>query len=196
MKLKLYVLCLIGFLGSFLFSNCTSHSEKMTRQFTTLKTQFLQTYPRLSIAPLARSYVDNLKSIPTLEQIQNQTVFFQQFTSQLSEIEADYLSTVLRMEYELLVYECRLHLERLALEKDFRENEAQRPIDEKGLYFNIGGKAWYAHFLKRWIGAEQSPEAIMAFGEVEIKKVQAKIQRIQQNMGYVKDSIGFYEHLN
>lgn len=196
LTLKFGTLLLVGCSFLFLVAACKQPYEQTQKEFIVLKSNFVEAFPNLAIPSLTLSYVTNLKNIQSLDSIEQQLVFFNDLQQQLEKIDPAYLVGDLRMEKQILDFECRLNLERLALEKAYRTSEDQRPIDEKGLYFNPKGKAWYAYFIKRWIGTDITPDELMALGKEEVRQVQREIQGVQAALGYAKDSIGFYEHLN
>ncbi|MEM9819763.1 MAG: DUF885 domain-containing protein [Bacteroidota bacterium] len=196
MKAPFRLLFLFFLLSLLSMPACISQLDKANQQFQQLKDDFLKQYPKLEIPQIGLSYVQNLEQIQPLEQLERQSQFFTNLQEQLQQIDAQYLEGMAKLEYGTLVFECQLHQERLALEKNYRENDDEQPIDQNGIYFNLNGKQWYAYFIKRWLGADISPEDLLALGEEEVREVQESILAIQKELNYEKDSIAFYEHLN
>ena len=195
--MKIRFQAIIFLFGIVLFSSsCKNPYEETKQQFVGIKTQFLKDLPKLNIAAMRIAYVDNLKNIQSLDSVEQQVLFFTNLKEELDKIDPAYLDAELQRENQMLNFDCQLHLERLALEKKYLKRDNDRLIDEKGLYFNHDSKQWYAYFVKRWIGADITPEELMVIGEEEVRKVQREIHGVQAALGYAKDTIGFYEHLN
>ena len=85
-------------------------------------------------------------------------------------------------DFEILVYETDMNLERIALEKKYM-NRAPAVIPENNLHSLPYGPEWYAYFLKRWTGAEVNPDEIYLNGMEEISRVQKHIDTIRIKTG-------------
>ncbi len=193
---KFFYCCLFCQMLLIGFMSCRNQEEKVRKEFAELMDDFASQYPQLNIPSLELSYVKNFQKITSLDSIQIQSQFFQSFQDKLKQITIDDLEVNNRSDYETISLELALHLERLELEKIFQEKKRNRPLDQNGLYFIPNGKKWYRYFIKRWIGAEVTPEDLKAFGLTEIEKIKRKILKIQRDLNFANDRIGFYEDLN
>ena len=193
---KFFYLCLFSQILLIGLTSCRNHQNKVRKEFERLMDDFASQYTQLNIPALELSYLKNIQNISSLDSIAIQTQVFQSFQKRLKEITVDDLDVNHRSDYQTISLELRLHLERLELEKEFQEKKRNRPLDKNGLYFIPNGKKWYRYFVKRWTGAEITPEDLKTFGLAEIEKIKTEILKIQENLNFGNDRIGFYEALN
>src|ERR1700741_911725 len=97
------LLCLSGF--------------KPQSNFSQFAGKFVAGYKALKIPQLDLSYVTMLKQIKSAEEIKKQTDFFEAIKSEQKKIAIAGLTASQKQDYELIVYETDLNMERLALEK-------------------------------------------------------------------------------
>ncbi|TJY37810.1 DUF885 domain-containing protein [Pontimicrobium aquaticum] len=168
-------------------------NERKTIEWDEFSQQFQQDFKKLSIAPLAMSYIENIKSIKSNDSIQYQESFFKYTEASLKKIKPELLTKSQWLDYELIKYETRLNLERINLEKEWKDLKIDS-VSTKGIYNIPNGKEWYAYFLKKWVDEEVNPDAIYQFGLKEIERVKSKIKDIQISSGM--DSISFQKHIN
>ncbi|HWB25558.1 MAG TPA: DUF885 domain-containing protein [Chitinophagaceae bacterium] len=161
--------------------------------FDSFTNEFVKTYQSLHIADLQLSYVDNLQQLPNAAGIEKQMEFFNHCRAAIAKYKRQELTPSQQTDYDLIVYESKLNLEKLALCKKWL---AVKPaaIPSTGLYTIPLGKEWYAWFLKRWVADEVTPDEIYAFGMKEVESVKKHIEDIRLITGMGEDS--FYTYLN
>lgn len=163
------------------------------RPWDTLVSQFVEDYEELDIEPLRLAYLDNLAGIQSPEAIRRQAEVFGALRNDLNHIEYEELLPSQRLEYDLLQYHLSLNEERARLEQQWNRTRPPGDIPSTGLAGLPNGKALYAHFLKRWVDASVTPDALFEFGMSEIEKVQSELKRIQERSGM--DSLAFQQHI-
>ncbi len=181
----------------FIFAyGCQSTDDKAVEATKKLMVNYAIGYDTLAIPRLELSYQNNLKNMALPDTLNRQASFFQAYQKDLAKIDPAYLPDDLLRDYELLVFEISLHLERIQLQRNHQTNHQDRPISEKGIYFIPNGKAWYRYYLKRWLMADVTPEKMIDFGIKEIQSVQRDVQKLQRDLGFRNDTLAFYDHLN
>src|ERR1700761_4001989 len=108
-KLLLLSLCLLP-LGA-----CYSQ----TISFESFTKKFVSGYKELHINDLSLAYADNLKSIRSVDEVKRQTVFFTIIQQDEKNYNPKQLTPLQQLDLELITYEARMNLERLALEKQW-----------------------------------------------------------------------------
>ncbi len=161
--------------------------------FDQFAARFVKGYTALKIPQLDLSYVTMLKQIKPAEEIKRQADFFEAIKSEQKKISTAGLTSSQKQDYELIVYETDLNLERLALEKQWVANKPKE-ISAAGLHSIPNGKAWHAYFLKTWLSANVTPDEIYKFGLSEVERVKEHIEAIQKQSGL--SEAAFYKHLN
>jgi uncharacterized protein (DUF885 family) len=156
---------------------------------------FAQEYPRLEIPNFGFDYRENFKQIPSLDKLRQQRAFFDKYQKKLIRINPSTLSKLKQGYYHQLRYEAAFNLQRIALEEKFRQNPPDS-IPENGLSTMPQAREWYAYYAQRYTSLVLTAEELYAFGMQEIKRCQAEIRQIQKELGYEKDSAGFYQQLN
>jgi uncharacterized protein (DUF885 family) len=68
-------------------------------------------------------------------------------------------------------------------------------IPNKGLYILKDHKEWYRYYAKLYTSFEMDPDDMFKYGEAEVKRVKAEINRIQKQMGYEDRDDDFYTYL-
>lgn len=164
--------------------------------FQELIKNFTKEYPKLNIAPLNLSYVENLNTIQSMESILNQKDFFKFYLDQLIAFSPNELSAEEWRDCQHLRYEISINWERLNLEQVYIVANKDVELSQEGLIHAPLGEQWYLYFLKKWLSVDLSAEELMETGLIETENVQLEIQRIQKNLGFENDSIGFYNQLN
>lgn len=166
---------------------------KGQQKFGDFSKDFIKGYQALHMPDLELSYVNGLEHIGTAESIKKQEDFFKAITSQLSAFTLNELTSEQQTDYQLIGYETRLNLERIALEQKWIQNKPDT-ISKKGIFTVPNGKAWYAYLLKRWVGDQVTPDQIFQFGLGEVKRVKSHIEAVRKETGLTQDE--FYRHLN
>lgn len=192
-KLKFLLLsfCGVVFLPFILAFLPVENSEKKAQE---VFNSFAKEYAQQPIPDFGFEYKANFKKIASLEKIVVQKQFFQRYKQDLQQINRGNLSSETRLNYDHLQYELDLNLERLRLEERFRKSKDQT-IPETGLTALPDGKDWYRFYIRYYTSVNISPEELMNFGESEVARVQKEIRKLRSKMGYAKDSVGFYRHL-
>ena len=160
--------------------------------FNVFCSQFVDEYKGLKLNDLSLSYVDNLKNIKPVGELEKQVMFFTHVKQELAKFDTKQLSPGQSTDYQLISYETGINLERLSLERQWVNSHAV--INDNGLNKQINGKLWYAYFLKKWVGDDVTPEQIFQFGLKEVARVKSHIEKVRQETGMGEDE--FYQHLN
>lgn len=179
---------LIGF-----FIVSFAHCQNKTIDFQSVVQNFKEGFERLELSPTQLSYVENLRSIQNKGAILQQELFFQKTAEYLQEINPEKLSTKNRLDFELMVYETKINLLRIAEEKRWSDLKI-KDIPDTGLFSLPGGKSLYTYFLKRWIGMEVTPDEMYAFGLSEIKRVKSRMKTVRTRAKM--DSLTFRKHIH
>lgn len=172
--------------------NVSVTAQDTFSDWTAFETSFVKDFRRLHIADLQIYYIDNLKLIQSKRNIEKQERVLSKYKNALQSIDKASLTKVQQLDYALASYEIDLHLERVALEKKWLAVEPKR-IPEEGLQYVPMGKKWYAYFLKKWVDAEVTPDALFEFGLSEIKRAKAAMKAIQEASGL--DSLAYEKHI-
>lgn len=177
-------------LGTFIFFVFPANKQQT---FDAFCKDFVAGYNELHIPQLELSYVSGLEHIGTAADVQKQLDFFTKVNTGLLAFKEDQLTQSERVDYQLIIYETGLNLERIKLEQDWLKNKpATNPTN--GIINIPNGKAWYAYLLKRWTSANVTPDEIYKFGLTEVSRVQKHIEAIRLQTGLSEED--FYKHLN
>ncbi|WP_298902937.1 DUF885 domain-containing protein [uncultured Psychroserpens sp.] len=179
-KFKLLILCVI------MIQSCFSQSD----DFDDLSAYFLETYLGLGIPNLQVNYVQNLNAIKSAESIKSQEAFFKNVKHQLSNINKNDLNKYQRLDYDIMIYEVGLNLERLSLEKEWDYTTVLN--DSLSIYSIENGKEWYVYLLKRWVDAEVNPDDMFQFGLNEIETVKTEMEKLQQLSKLPKEAFNLH----
>lgn len=164
-----------------------------TKKFEEFTKNFVSQYQSFNIPGLQLSYVENLQNIKSKDGVQRQQSFFSSVKKELAGFNRNQLSETEKDDYDLIAYETNLNLQRLALELQWT-SETHEQVPATGLYTLPHGKEWYAYFLKRWVGADVTPDEIYQFGLREVERVKRNIESIRLKAGM--SEADFYKHLN
>ncbi len=173
---------------------CATAVFSQPRPWEAIVSQFVEDYETLDIEPLRLAYADNLAGIQSQESLRRQAQVFAALRSSLGQMDYDGLLPEQQLEYDLLQHHLSLNEERIQLEEQWLLSRPPEEIPAAGLASLPNGKAWYAHFLKRWIDISVTPEALFEFGMSEIEKVQSELRRIQERSGM--DSLAFQQYIS
>ena len=163
------------------------------QDFDTFSKKFVSGYSALNLPELDLSYVNNLQHIGSADEIKKQCVFFINIKSKLNGYDPKLLNASQKTDYELMMYETTLNLQRLALEQQWIKHRPAK-ITANGIINVPDGKQWYTYYLKRWVSDDVTPDQIFNFGLQEVKRVQGHIETIREQTGLSEDD--FYNHLN
>ncbi|WP_298511605.1 DUF885 domain-containing protein [uncultured Kordia sp.] len=176
----------------FFISNLSFGQESFA-DWNAFEKAFIKDFKRLHVADLQIYYVDNLKLIQSKRNVEKQERVFLKYQNALQSIDTAKLSKAQQLDYALVSYEIDLHLERIALEKKWLENKP-RKISKEGLQNVPMGKEWYAYFLKKWVDAEVTPDALFQFGLSEIDRAKKAMKAIEKASGL--DSLEYQSYIN
>lgn len=157
-----------------------------------LVSRFAEGYQSLRIPEFSYDYKDYFNTIPALEKLRQQELFFQEQQKALGAISGATLSLKEKIERDHLRYETAFNLERIALETDWVKEGRRLPL--AGLSGMKDHERWYRFFIQRYTGLERLPEDIMSLGKAEVARVQKEIGKIREGAGF-RDSATFYTYL-
>src|ERR1700741_1317581 len=144
------------------------------KDFAAFRDNFITGYKALNIPELELGYAENLQHIQPVYNIQKQTEFFNDASKKIEIFESLWITDEERNDLDLMKFETKLNLQRLALEKRWTE-EKPAIIPENNIYNIPHGKEWYAYFVNRWLAAQVNVEELYVNGIEEIEKVKAEI---------------------
>lgn len=175
------------------FSFMVTTTVAQRANFHAFTTEFVRAYEQLHIPQVEYDYRDYLAAIQSVEQLQQQQVFFLDRQKALALYNRMQLSKPDQTIYDHLDYEISFNLERLALEKEWRATTLSIP--NEGLKKLPSSAHWYSWFVKRFTTTEITPEEVYAYGLREVQRVKDSISAIQLRLGF-SDNAAFYAHLN
>lgn len=168
------------------------YGQETFSDWNTFEKAFVKDFYRLHISDLQISYVDNLKLIQSKRNVEKQERMFVKYQNALQSIDKAKLSKAQQLDYALVSYEIKLHLQRITLEKKWLANKP-RKISKEGLQNVPMGKEWYAYFLKKWVDAEVTPDALFEFGLSEINRAKKAMKAIEDASGL--DSLKYQQYI-
>ena len=89
--------------------------QNRINDWISISVQFEKDYKNLNLSQLQIGYVENLKSIKSIDSIIDQENLFKSLQKSLTQIDSEELSEKERLDYNLLQYETKLNLERISL---------------------------------------------------------------------------------
>ncbi|QHI35567.1 hypothetical protein IMCC3317_09130 [Kordia antarctica] len=187
MKLLNYIL-----FGIFLFS-FKSYGQQSFANWNAFETAFVKDFERLHINDLQIYYVDNLELIQSERNIAKQEQLFLKYKKAIANLDRESLTKDQKIDYEVVIYEINLHLERIQLEKKWLLIKPKR-VSTEGLQSIPMGKEWYVYFLKKWVDAEVTPDGMFQFGLSEIDRAKKAMNAIEEASGL--DSLEYQKYLN
>jgi len=91
--------------------------QNRINDWISISVQFEKDYKNLNLSQLQIGYVENLKSIKSIDSIIDQENLFKSLQKSLTQIDSEELSEKERLDYNLLQDKTKLNLERISLEK-------------------------------------------------------------------------------
>ena len=167
-------------------------SADESRKLESVIAEFEKGYRELGIPDFGYDYRENFSVIPAVTALVRQDNFFHGIQQKLNAIQPQSLSINNLLNLDHLIYQCRLNLERIRLEKEFRQEGENIPA---GLHSISNGKEWYRYYIRFFTGTGITPEELYDFGLKEISRIKGQIAVIQKQAGFGNDSAGFYRHL-
>ncbi|MBS1594824.1 MAG: DUF885 domain-containing protein [Bacteroidetes bacterium] len=171
--------------------SCSSSGHNDSQKFNALKSSFDTGYQAIGIRTMGFDYKENLAHIQTMDTLDLQRHFFATIRQQLRGIDRSALKGADRVAYDQIDYEITLNKQRIDLEKAFSNEHTSIPAG--GLH--ALDKKWYEYYIKFYTSIEVTPDQLYAYGEREVKRVKKEINRIQIQLGYGHDEVGFYRML-
>jgi hypothetical protein len=102
----------------------------------------------------------------------------------------DKLSKKALLYFHQWQYEIKLNRERLFLERKIKEAGADFAMGQDPAQKELR-KQWYLYLVKEYAGCDVSIVKLNAFGLSEIKKVQDEIRKLQERIGFSKNTDTF-----
>ncbi len=169
----------------------TSHEDKAQ----TLFKDYLSAYEQLEIPGLNYAYLDNLKALGTVEDLDRQLSVLNEYKSKLAGVDKARLSLCSRLELSRASSDVELGTQRALLGLQYLKGRVGEPSD-KGLYSVYQGRDWYTYFLKAYLGSDISPEELYQFGQKQLAAAIGRYRAVQKEMGFAGDLEGFLKHLS
>jgi uncharacterized protein (DUF885 family) len=179
--------------AALIFSVCSLFNPKPQPSFDTFTHNFVIGYQALPIPKLAQGYIDDLHEIEPKDTIKKEIIFFNSIKDQLRQYNVSTLSANQRQDYLQINFETTMNLERLELETRWL-TYSPATVPDNNIAAIPDGKAWYAYLLKRWLGADVTPDEIFKFGMNEVDDANRHINLIRLQTGL--DSVAFYRKIN
>jgi uncharacterized protein (DUF885 family) len=141
-------------------------------------------YSSLNMGQLELSYVANIKRLLGETDVGRQRAVFAGIAKQRAALDTRGASECQQIDLKRIDFEVATNLQKLDLIEQFKALGDKAVVTDKGLYHLALGKQWYAFMSKRWLTADTTPEALMAFGKAETARVLARYRQLQAQMGY------------
>jgi uncharacterized protein (DUF885 family) len=161
--------------------------------FDTFTEKFITGYHALPIPGLAMGYAEDLHEIEPQDTIKKETAFFINMRNELKSYQLSALSPGQQQDYAQIAFETSMNLERLDLESKWLAH-TPAVVPDGDIAAIPNGKAWYVYLLKRWLGANVTPDEIFKFGLNEVADANRHIDMIRRQSGL--DSVAFYQKIN
>jgi uncharacterized protein (DUF885 family) len=152
-------------------------------------------YASLNLGQLELSYEANIKRLLSETDVARQRAVFTSIARQRAALDTSGATECQRIDLKRIDFETATNLEKLALVEQFKALGDKAVVTDKGLYHLPLGKQWYAYMRKRWLTADTTPEALMAFGKAETARVLARYRQLQAQMGYAGKDKEFAAYL-
>ncbi|WP_271782304.1 DUF885 domain-containing protein [Aquimarina algiphila] len=194
---------IIGLVCTFVLLGCQYKVDGQSSEWNEITNEFIKEYKKLDLPSLQLSFVDNIKNIKSPASVRAQEEIFSVLENTLQKVNKNQLSDREKLDYDLMLYACKLNLHRIDIEKKWL-NRGEDSIPETKIFDVTYGKEWYVYFLKKWVDKETTPEDVYALGIKEIEKVKSRMKAIQVKSGmdsltfntYIKDSSFFYTNVD
>lgn len=178
-----------------LYACATAASAVPAEPIAEFTRTYSQDYAALNMAQLELSYQANIKHLLSETDVARQRAVFTNAAKQLAALDASNASQCQRLDLKRIAFETTLNLQKLDLIEQFKALGNKATVTDQGLYHLPLGRAWYAYMLKRWLTADATPAALMAFGKAETARVLARYRQLQAQMGYAGKDREFAAYL-
>ena len=172
-----------------LFLDTDYHKDDLGKEFSNYEKERIQ----MNIPGYTFSYQWNFASIASIDNLVLFKKFYEKYDSIFKKFDRDKLPIGDKINLDHIRYIVSLQLRRFSLEINFKQQNDT--ISNKGLYMVKNNKDWYRYYAKLYTGVEMDPDDMFKYGEAELKKVNAEINRIQKQMGYENRGDDFYTYL-
>ena len=173
----------------------TACAPQPSDSFAHLVRDFAREYRALDIPWVDFDYREYLRDIPSIPVIERRADFFRQYRERLARQDTSRLTPAEQFTFRHLRYQIDLHLERCALEKQYK-SAGPIGVPADGLKQVPNGAALYRFYIRYATGVDISPDEIYQYGISEIAKIQKNIRDIRDRNGYAYDSSAWLSHLN
>ena len=147
--------------------------ERLAEDWHTLATQY-------ETAPLALSYIDNLKNLGDEQSLIAAGEAFSTFEKRLAVVDETALNTCDRLDLDRMRHMTAIAASRAALGAEFRSGDDDIP--NTGIADVRNGKAWYRHFLHAWLGEAVDPNALFRTGMEELAAANRRYETLSASM--------------
>jgi len=172
-----------------LFLNTSYQNDDLDKEFSNYEKERVQ----LNIPHYGFSYQQNFANIAPIDHLILFKRFYEKYDSIFKKFDRNKLSIGDKINLDHIQYVVSLQLRRFSLEINFKQQNDS--ISNKGLHMFKDNKGWYRYYAKLYTSVEIDPDDMFKYGEAELKKVHAEINRIQKQMGYENRSDDFYSYL-
>lgn len=159
------------------------------KQFTKA---FAAGYRMLNIPDFNYDYREYLNSIPSVENLRKQEVFFSIQNEKINKINYEKLNLSDKIQYDHILYQIGFNLERISLEMKWVKEG--RKLVAGGVTALNHKQEWYALFIKKFVSMDISPEEIMTYGLEEVRRIHDEMDSIIRKNNF-SDLKSFYQHL-
>lgn len=153
---------------------------------------------KLDFGRFEYSHYENLKKIPGRSALLQRRSFLQEIRKKAEKIELESLNESQRVELGKLLYELDFQTQLNQLQQKTGSKAAQPyKASKAGLNDASHGREWYSLYINRNASLHFEPEAIMKLGLSEVKRINNKISRLAEKLGYnYLEGDEFSRHLN
>lgn len=137
---------------------------------------------RHETAPLALSYVDNLRALPDRPSLLAAKASFSDFKEKLEDVDRNGLPLCDRLDLDRMSYMVDIAVSRAALGAGFRDGD-NADIPDGGIAHVRNGKAWYRHFLHAWLGDAAEPDALFRMGMDQLAAANRRYEASGESAG-------------
>jgi uncharacterized protein (DUF885 family) len=156
--------------------------------------KFSVEYTSLRIPPIDFDYTVNFKKIPSLIELRRQETSFNSSLVELTSIDYTKLTSESQVQFIWLKSVLGENMERVYLEKDFKESGETAP--EGGLFKLRNHERWYGLYSRRFASREIAPAEISRIGLDEVTHIREQMRTMQSDLGFPGRDAAFYAYLN
>jgi uncharacterized protein (DUF885 family) len=180
----------ILFLAALLVS--TAAAAEPVSDFTR---NYSDAYRALNMGQIELSYQAHIKRLLSETDVPRQRALFTSTASKLAALDTSKATECELLDLKRIEFETKVNLQKLDVVEQFKALGDKAVVGDQGLYHLPLGRQWYAYMLKRWLTADVTPDALMAFGKAETARVLARYRQLQVQMGYAGKDKEFAAYL-